>query len=237
VTAGVILLMQQYHLRTVGSLATVDQIEEWLRQSAITINDGDDEDDNVNNTGKDFLRIDALNALEAVRRRIRKELLLGGAELQTSPGHFTGQVYDLDFIERLDRCQVLIKNQAGNFVGETRNPNVQSVLEAAIGLSAHTVTVEYSLRPPQTIFRVTLETARPNELNRVFRLSFDERNATCTAEITAANPDLKVFTQESRMQTILATAIGISKPVEVDHENGQITRVKLNVDRFRAQAF
>lgn len=231
VTAGVILLMQQYHLRTVGTLATVDQIEEWLRQGAVTINDGDDEDDNVIHTGKDFLRLDALNALEAVRRGIRKDLLLGVAtESQKQPVYFKGEVYDLDFIVRLDRCQVLIRNQDDNFVGLTRNPNIQSVVEAAIGLSGHTVTVEYSQRPPQSIFSTTLEIDRPNELNRVFRLSFDERTATCTAEITAANSDLKVYTQESRMQTILATAISISKPVELEHQNGGLTRVKLNVD-------
>ena len=62
VVAGAILLLQQNCLRRTGSLPTVDQLEEWLRGTAATINDGDDENDNVTNTGADFPRIDLLGA-------------------------------------------------------------------------------------------------------------------------------------------------------------------------------
>lgn len=68
VTSGVILLMQQYHKAVTGALPTVDDLEEWLRVSAIAERDGDDEDDNVPNTGFDFPRVDALAALQAVHR-------------------------------------------------------------------------------------------------------------------------------------------------------------------------
>lgn len=69
VVAGVILLMQQLHLREYGVLPAVDDLETWLRESGVRINDGDDEDDNVRNTGRDYLRLDALAALRAIGRR------------------------------------------------------------------------------------------------------------------------------------------------------------------------
>jgi CSLREA domain-containing protein len=66
VIAGVILLMQQLYQRNTGELPTVDQLEGWLRAGAVTVNDGDDEDDNVTNTGLNFLRVDVLNSLGLV---------------------------------------------------------------------------------------------------------------------------------------------------------------------------
>ncbi len=64
VTAGVILLLQEYALRMTGALPTVDDLETWLR-TGVTINDGDDEDDNVPNTGLDFVRVDCPDAVAA----------------------------------------------------------------------------------------------------------------------------------------------------------------------------
>ncbi len=66
VAAGVLLLMQQRYLNLTGQLPTVDQLETWLRGSAVNIVDGDDENDNVTNTGKTFLRSDALAAVGQV---------------------------------------------------------------------------------------------------------------------------------------------------------------------------
>ncbi|HTE21394.1 MAG TPA: S8 family serine peptidase, partial [Armatimonadota bacterium] len=66
VVSGVILLIQQYFRRQTGNLPTVDQVEAFLRARAVTINDGDDEDDNVQNTGLNFLRLDAVRVLDAV---------------------------------------------------------------------------------------------------------------------------------------------------------------------------
>ncbi|MGV3722807.1 MAG: fibronectin type III domain-containing protein, partial [Actinomycetota bacterium] len=65
VVAGVVLLLQQYVQNVTGSLPTVDQLENWIRAGAVTINDGDDEDDSVVNTGLNYPRIDALAALQA----------------------------------------------------------------------------------------------------------------------------------------------------------------------------
>ncbi len=82
VVIGIILLMQHLHFRLTDRLPTVDNLVHWMRQSGVTINDGDDESDNVDNTGLDFIRIDAFTALEAIRRHLQKELFLTGEPLK-----------------------------------------------------------------------------------------------------------------------------------------------------------
>lgn len=64
--AGLVLLAQQLHLKNTGQLPTVDQLETWLRASTFTNVDGDDEDDNVANTGLTFIEADALELLGQV---------------------------------------------------------------------------------------------------------------------------------------------------------------------------
>ncbi len=75
VTAGLLLLMQDFYKRSTGELPTVDDLVKWLRRGGVTIRDGDDEDDNVQHTNKSFTRADALSALDAVRRQLHKDLL------------------------------------------------------------------------------------------------------------------------------------------------------------------
>ena len=82
VTTGVILLMQELHLREVGHMPTVDQLVGWLRRGGVTINDGDDEADNVKNTGLDFIRLSAVGALECIRRDLVKDLSETGKALR-----------------------------------------------------------------------------------------------------------------------------------------------------------
>ncbi|MDJ0705985.1 MAG: S8 family serine peptidase [Leptolyngbyaceae cyanobacterium MO_188.B28] len=74
VTAGVILLLQEYYLRLTGSLPSVDELETYLRAGGVMINDGDDEQDNVTNTGLNFLRIDVVGALENINSRLQKAM-------------------------------------------------------------------------------------------------------------------------------------------------------------------
>lgn len=74
VTAGVILLMQEFYKQNTGQLPTVDLLIDCLRQGSIPIVDGDDENDNVPHANKSYERIDALLALEAVRRSLQMEL-------------------------------------------------------------------------------------------------------------------------------------------------------------------
>jgi len=75
VTAGLILLMQEFYQRAEGEFPEVDDLVKWLRRGGVSIYDGDDEDDNVKHTKKTFLRADAMSAMDAVRRQIQKNAL------------------------------------------------------------------------------------------------------------------------------------------------------------------
>jgi hypothetical protein len=78
VTAGLILLIQAFYQRVTGELPSIDDVVTWLRRGGITIQDGDDEDDNVEHTNLDFIRADAVSALDAVRRTLHKRRLEEG---------------------------------------------------------------------------------------------------------------------------------------------------------------
>jgi subtilisin family serine protease len=75
VTAGVILLIQDFYLQAIGELPEIGDIVTWLRWGGVPIHDGDDEDDNVKHTELDYVRVDALSALDAVRRALHKRRL------------------------------------------------------------------------------------------------------------------------------------------------------------------
>lgn len=70
VTAGIILLLQEFYKRHAGRMPTVDQLTNWLRSGGVIIRDGDDEDDNVQHTNLNFLRVDAVRALNAAYREL-----------------------------------------------------------------------------------------------------------------------------------------------------------------------
>lgn len=70
VAAGVILLMQEFHQRSTGELPEVGEIVRWLRQGAVTIFDGDDEDDNVENTYLTYPLVDVTSTLYQMRREL-----------------------------------------------------------------------------------------------------------------------------------------------------------------------
>ncbi|MBF6473635.1 MULTISPECIES: S8 family serine peptidase [Nocardia] len=80
--AGVVLLLQDLHLKITGTLPTVADVRRWLLAGAVSINDGDDERDNVRNTGLDFPRISAVGALTACARDIGAEV--GGTAVAAS---------------------------------------------------------------------------------------------------------------------------------------------------------
>lgn len=70
VTAGLMLLMQEFYKRKRGELPTVANLVAWLQRGGVRIHDGDDENDNVQHTKLNFVRADALSALDAVRRSL-----------------------------------------------------------------------------------------------------------------------------------------------------------------------
>ncbi|MGF7216570.1 subtilisin family serine protease [Spirosoma lacussanchae] len=97
VTAGVVLLLQEYYQRVAKTLAarypatfkapflpSVPLLVQCLREGGVAIKDGDDEDDNVVNTGLTYIRLDALLALRRMSRYFRRYLLLPFNEQQTA---------------------------------------------------------------------------------------------------------------------------------------------------------
>ena len=72
VTAGLCMLAQQLAIKKTNQLPTVDQLEKWLIATTVptgnTIIDGDDEDDNVTNTNKTFVMVDAVEMLTAANK-------------------------------------------------------------------------------------------------------------------------------------------------------------------------
>jgi Ca2+-binding RTX toxin-like protein len=58
--AGIAVLAQQLAQRDLGRRLTPSEFANFLNSTGVTINDGDDEDDNVTNTGLNFKRVDML---------------------------------------------------------------------------------------------------------------------------------------------------------------------------------
>jgi hypothetical protein len=71
ITAGVILLLQEFHKKTKGELPTVDDLEKWIREGSVEITDDCTNCDNVPHTKKKFRRIDAVGALTAAKKAIQ----------------------------------------------------------------------------------------------------------------------------------------------------------------------
>ncbi|MFD4443839.1 S8 family serine peptidase [Nocardia sp. NPDC058519] len=76
VVAGVVLLIQQFHLRVAGTMPSVAQVRKWLLAGAVPIVDGDDEHDNVVHTGQTFSRISAFGALTACAKDVARSALI-----------------------------------------------------------------------------------------------------------------------------------------------------------------
>lgn len=81
VTTGVILLIQEYYHRVSGEFPEINDLESWIH-SGVAMTDGDDEDDNVTNTGLQFHRLDAMQALSAADGHLRGRLFQSGATLK-----------------------------------------------------------------------------------------------------------------------------------------------------------
>ena len=64
--AGVAVLAQQLAERELGRRLTLDEFRNLLQSTGVTINDGDDEFDNVANTGADYSRVDVLALAEGI---------------------------------------------------------------------------------------------------------------------------------------------------------------------------
>lgn len=69
--AGVVLLMQQHYKRLTGHLPPVALLQEVLRSTSTWLEDGDNEDDNVQHSGMRFPRVNAFESLVALDRHIK----------------------------------------------------------------------------------------------------------------------------------------------------------------------
>jgi subtilisin family serine protease len=81
VTAGVVALLQAFHLRTTGEVPTVADVKRWLLRGATVVYDGDDEHDNVGHTGLTFPRISAVGALFACAKELAARELVSAEQL------------------------------------------------------------------------------------------------------------------------------------------------------------
>ncbi len=64
--AGIAALAQQLAGELLGRQLGIDEFIQLIQNTAVTINDGDDEDDNVINTNLDFPRVDMMALAEAI---------------------------------------------------------------------------------------------------------------------------------------------------------------------------
>ena len=72
IVAGAVALMQEAAQQFGGRLLSPDEIVEIMRSTAVTIFDGDDEDDNVNNTNVSYPRLNIYAAVEEIQNRFRE---------------------------------------------------------------------------------------------------------------------------------------------------------------------
>lgn len=64
--SGIAVLAQQLAERDLGRRLTPQEFEQLVRDTGVTVNDGDDEDDNVTNTGLDYQRVNMMALADAI---------------------------------------------------------------------------------------------------------------------------------------------------------------------------
>ena len=82
--AGIAVLAQEVAETYLGRMLTVDEYSAILQTTATFVNDGDDEDDNVTNTGLSFPRVDVLamaNAIVAMAIPGSHQVVLGNSDV------------------------------------------------------------------------------------------------------------------------------------------------------------
>ena len=87
--AGIAALAQQLADELLGRRLSIDEFIQLMRTTAVTINDGDDEDDNVTNTNLDFPRVDMMALAEVIYNTGAEtssvhHVVLGSAEERTN---------------------------------------------------------------------------------------------------------------------------------------------------------
>ncbi len=89
VTAGVILLMQEFYRKRMGKLPPVHLLVDCLREGGEVIEDLETDNDSVQNTGEKYVRINALNALSALKRALENDDSSGRVHVAADDGPFS----------------------------------------------------------------------------------------------------------------------------------------------------
>lgn len=143
--AGVAVLAQQLAEQELGRRLTMEEFRTLLQTTGVTINDGDDEDDNVVNTGADYKRVDVLALAEAIvaldappppdpSNLVRYEFTYFYDGYTTDNDYYTGYMYgspgELQVGTLYDIVQPDIDNEAG-FDGYYYITNAQEASNSA----------------------------------------------------------------------------------------------------------
>ena len=126
VVAGAVVLLQDAATQLLGAKLNPQEMEDLLVSSGDLINDGDDEDDQVTNTGLDFVRINITAAISELEKMAGP----GGYEVSVLDGdhvtevnfgvdnnHNSGTTIGTNFVGTLASDVILAKEDATNYFG------------------------------------------------------------------------------------------------------------------------
>ena len=202
--AGAIALIQQASLEFSGRLLTPEEIREILILTGEPIVDGDDEDDNIVNTGETYVRINVYNAIAQVKAR--------SDNLAPSPDNNPDELVSGDSNGTI----------AGAFIGPTLDGSPSSALVGTIGRDSANVRDRdvdiYSFQvvsPGIVEIEVTTNLDNPDDFDSYLRL-FD-----ANGNEIANNDDLGVTDGFSRIDATLQPGtyyVGISGVGNVNYD-------------------
>jgi hypothetical protein len=152
-------------------------------------------------------------------------------------GKFIGVPRDIDYIKNLGWTQVILQSK-DQLVARTTSDPLERILLVAL-MRRHDVTVEYvddGAAKPKLLTSVLLMVKSKNEQGQVSVLAFTEKDKKYLATIYDQSTNVKVWTDNPRMQGILETAVRESIPVQelsIDPKTMEILRGKVNVELTR----
>jgi subtilisin family serine protease len=94
--AGMAVLAQQLAVQELDRRLTPTEFRNFLRETGVTINDGDDENDNVTNTGLDFRRVDMLALANRIAPPLQESVTINPIVVNLGQGDRIGEG-DSDF--------------------------------------------------------------------------------------------------------------------------------------------
>ena len=94
--AGMAVLAQQLAVQELDRRLTPTEFRNFLRETGVTINDGDDENDNVTNTGLDFRRVDMLALANRIAPPLPESVTINPIVVNLGQGDLTRGDSDFD---------------------------------------------------------------------------------------------------------------------------------------------